>query len=245
MWEPSVLVLAAAVAVVASFYSAVGHGGASGYIAVLSFTSLAGRPASNLALAMNLVVASIAFHAFRQARASRMDLALPLLAGSVPMSYVGGLLPLTAQAYRALVAVALAVAAMWLLAGSRLRERGQRAAPVWACLAVGGAVGLLSGAVGIGGGVFLSPILLFFRWADARQTAYVSAVFIVANSLSGLAARDPSELALVATHWSLPLAAVAGSLAGSRIGAFKASAVHLRAVLAGAMALAALKFLVA
>lgn len=221
-----------AITLVAILYSAVGHGGASGYLALLSMTALAGRPAATLALTMNLGVASISFAAFQRARHFRWEILWPFLVFSLPMAFLGGRLHVPGSVHKALVALALGAAGLWLLLGAR-RPSNDPPRPIrlGVALPVGAGIGLLSGLVGVGGGIFLSPMLLLARWADPKQTAAVSAVFIVLNSLAGLLARTSSDWALVGPHGSLIACAVLGSLAGGLLGAFRATRPQLRVAL--------------
>lgn len=238
------LLLVLAVASAAALYAAVGHGGASAYLAVLA---LAGRMAPEVAatvLVMNLLVAGGALWRFR--RAGHLD---PKLAGafvlfSAPAAFAGGLMVVTSELFRVLVGVALLAAAVRFALPDPAprpprRPRGWRLWLVAAPLGTG--LGLLAGLTGVGGGIFLSPVLLLVGWKDPRGTAAVAAAFILVNSTTGLAARllrgeglEPALLPLVA-------AALVGGAVGAWWGATRASWRRLMVLLAAVLAIAGLK----
>ena len=230
--------------IVAFFYAMVGHGGASGYLAV---GSLVGQPAAALkgqALLLNLGVAGTAAFFFTRARWMRWDLLAWLSVGSVPGAYVASQWGISSALACGLLALALASSALRLLLASRLQsynEAAPQARPSATVLVgVGLALGLLSGMTGVGGGIYLSPLLLLLRWSDIKETAAVSAAFIVVNSLAGLAgsaAKGP--LPSVPTEWVL--ATLLGGMAGAFLGAGWVPKRRLAQVLAGALLLAAFK----
>lgn len=241
MWNPSDPAFLAAVCAVALLYSMVGHGGASGYLALMSFTVLAGRPASTLALVMNLGVAGVSFLSYHRAKHFEARLAWPFLAGSIPMAYVGGRLHVPGEIHKWLISLSLFCAAAWLLWGIRQTDTEVRPLNPWVGILCGAILGLVSGMIGVGGGIFLSPLLILAGWSNAKTASSVSAVFILLNSLAGLAARSTEDLVVVPQHWGLIAAAVAASVAGSLFGAFRATSPQLKTALGAVMALAALK----
>lgn len=206
----------------ALLYSSVGHGGATVYLAILALGGYGTAPLVTTVLVLNLLAAGIAFVMFRQAGHLRMDLLLPFVVTSVPMAYVGGRVPLGGRAQELLLGLVLvAAAARFLLLRAPSEPRVPRhglalklGAPV-----LGAVLGFLAGATGIGGGIFLSPVLLLLGWADVREAGSVASAFIAVNSLAGLAARlprTPVELDFLAP---LAAAVVVGALAGSFLGA--------------------------
>lgn len=241
MWNPSDPAFLAAIAAVALLYSMVGHGGASSYLALMSFTLLAGRPASTLALVMNLGVAGVSFLSFHRAKHFDLKLALPFLVGSIPMAYLGGRLHVPGEVHKWLISLSLIWAAAWLLMGARKADEEIRQIQAWVGVSCGALLGLVSGIIGIGGGIFLSPLLILAGWSNAKTASSVAAVFILLNSLAGLAARTPQDLAVVPQHLDLIAAAVCASFAGSFFGAFRASSLQLRTALGWVLALAAIK----
>lgn len=229
--NPSDPILLIGLAIVSALYSSVGHGGATGYLALLTFSTLATKEASVLALGMNLVVSSIAFFAFQRAKHFDWQLTWPFLAGSIPFAFIGGKLKLPGNSHEPILAAVLVLAAIVLLFRPASSQTETKSPNLMLSIGIGAGIGLLSGIVGIGGGVFLSPIVLLAGFADAKKTASLAALFIFANSLSGLAARDPSSLKLIGEHWELLAVGAIGALAGSYLGAFRIPNVGLRRLL--------------
>lgn len=232
---------------VALLYSSVGHAGATGYLAFMALAGVAPEVMRPTALVLNLAVALIAVARFARSGNVAWPLLPPLLLGSVPAAFVAGALSAPDQIYRPLLALVLIVAAVRLTSGGRAdtsrelvtRPRGR------VLFVVGGVIGLLAGVTGTGGGVFLTPLVIAQGWAQTRAAAGLSATFIFANSLAGIAAR-PNALSMLPD--SLPLAllcATAGGLIGSELGARRVRLVTLRRALAVVMAIAALRLLTA
>lgn len=176
---------------VAILYSLVGHGGASGYIAVMALLGFAPAHIRPTALCLNIVVSLVAAVVFSEARHFSWTLFWPFAALSIPFSYLGGRLSLASSLYRPLLGVTLLYSVFVLL-----RRRGPKdeaddltvkrpALPL--ALLCGGGIGFLSGLTGVGGGIFLSPLLLVCHWGRVREVAGISALFILCNSLAGLA----------------------------------------------------------
>ena len=215
---PSVTLLVL-IFLVAMVYASVGHGGASGYLAVVSLLGYEPVRMASSALVLNLFVAGLAFFAFRRAGHFSWSLTWPFLLASMPAAALGGWLPVNRHAYEGLLAAALlfAAARLWLRMSSRTdadqMPRRRVAFPI------GAGIGLLSGVVGVGGGIFLSPLLVLCRWADAKRTAATSAAFIVLNSLAGVAGRVMAGRFEVGSMLPLIAAASVGGVVGSRLGA--------------------------
>ncbi len=216
--NPHDLLFVLGMLIVAVAYSCVGHGGASGYLALMAFSTVATKDASVLALALNIVVSSVAFLLFKRGKHFDWSLAWPFLVGSVPFAFLGGTLKLSDHVHQWILAAVLIYAAGVLLIGpSKEGQVGQ--APSRAVrMATGSGIGLVSGMVGVGGGIFLSPLMLLLGWADAKRTAATSSLFILVNSIAGLAARPPSSLNMVSSHWPTIVAASIGALVGAWIG---------------------------
>ena len=230
--------------VIALLYASVGHGGASGYLAVLSLLAIRPDQMAATALTLNLLVAWIGLLAFVRAGHFSGRLTWPFVAASVPAAFLGGLTRVSAHAYAVLLAFALIVAAWRLLIELRREpSKPERPPSLTAALPVGGAIGWLSGVVGVGGGIFLSPALLLCRWADAKQTAATSACFILVNSAAGLAGRLVHGTFEGGGLWPLLIAACAGGVIGSRLGANHFSGRALKRVLAVVLLVAAVKLL--
>lgn len=238
----SALVLAPVIFVVAALYASVGHGGASGYLAVLGVFSFAPAEMATTALILNLLVAGPAFWQFRRAGHFPRGLLSRFLVASIPAAFVGGMVALPAWLYALVLAAVLAFAAIRLAYPVSAQEQEVARRPgLVASLPAGGGIGFVSGMVGVGGGIFLSPLLLLMRWATAKETAAVSAAFIVFGSLSGLAGRMAGGTAELGGLLALIPAAAAGGFAGSHAGAWRFSSPALRRLLAVVLLLAAAK----
>jgi uncharacterized membrane protein YfcA len=241
-----VAALAAGMLVAAFGYAAVGHGGASAYLAALALAGIAPAEMRPVALALNVLVSSLATWKFCRAGHFRWRLFWPFAAAAIPLAYVGGAITLPGQAYKVLVGIVLVYAA-WQLwrsarAGDEMRE--VREPPLAAAMAIGGAMGLLAGLTGVGGGIFLSPLLLMLGWAGTKQTSAVAAPFILVNSVAGLAAlfvtQGPSLPFYV---WALAPAVLIGGWLGAEYGSRRLANPVLRRVLAVVLALAGAKML--
>ena len=249
--------LVAAVMTVAAVYASVGHAGATGYIAVMTLFGLEPEVIRPTALVLNVVVATIGSVQF--ARAGHFDrrLFLPLAAASVPAAAVGGWLTLPTAAFEMVLGVVLGFAAVRIGAealGSGRGDRGgepepssrlpedslQRSA---ALAGIGGAVGLLSGLTGVGGGVFLTPLLLALRAASIRTIAATSAAFILVNSLAGLAGGLVAGRTVPLPGLELVAAAALGGVIGSHLGAFRLPVTAIRLLMATVLAMASAKSL--
>ena len=187
--DQQLLFLMAGIFLMAVIYSLVGHGGASGYIAImalLGFVPVIIRPT---ALVLNIVVSLVAAIAFMRAGHFSWRLFWPFAAMAIPCSYLGGRILLPPHLYRPMLGILLLLAAFSLLRKKYQDEALKPTAspPLALALLLGGLLGLISGLSGVGGGIFLSPLLLLMNWGRAREVAGVSALFILCNSLAGLA----------------------------------------------------------
>jgi hypothetical protein len=227
----------------ALLYSSVGHAGASGYLAVMALIGTLPEAMRPAALSLNLVVASIGTTNFVRAGHLRWSLVWPFLVTSVPMAWLGGRLALPVEVYRSLVGAVLILSAVRFVATLRAPDRATREVPRPIALVAGAVLGLLAGLTGVGGGIFLSPLLLLMGWADLRTTAATSVVFILANSAAGLAGQLASIDALPP---ELPwwIAAVAtGGVLGSWLGARRLPSPALRLTLAIILVVAGVKLM--
>ena len=233
------------VPLIAFLYASVGFGGATGYLAAMSLFGIPPQVMSSTVLVLNILVASISFSSFYRAGHLRHDLLLPFLVASVPAAFVGGYLKITNEVYTALLYLVLTFVALRLLFFSKRQDvdRPLRPVALIPALGIGLGIGLLSGIVGIGGGIFLSPIIIFIRWGNSKQASAVAAAFIVLNSISGLLGRIGSGAFILDTLslFLLPLG-VSGALAGSYIGAQRLSSINLRRALGMVMSFAVSNF---
>jgi uncharacterized membrane protein YfcA len=232
---------------IALLYSTVGHAGASGYLATMALLSFPPAVMKPTALMLNIIVALITTVRFAKAGHFSWRLFWPFALASVPMAYLGGGMHVETTIYKILVGIALVFAALHLILRSKVApdDPGQAASPgIGASLAVGGGLGFLSGLTGVGGGIFLSPVLIVFHWAGLRRTAAVAAAFILLNSISGLAGyvqkggAIPDHMAL----WSV--AVVSGGFIGSTLGSTRFNSPVLRVLLSVMLVFAGLKLAV-
>jgi uncharacterized membrane protein YfcA len=240
-WLLTALIFAAA-----ALYSSVGHGGGSGYLAAMALFGLAPNEMRPAALVLNVIVAGIG--TVRFVRAGRFDARLFALcaAGAVPFAFLGGVLSLTDVTYKRIVgAVLLFAAARLLFTTAAFDAAEKRRAPVWAAILCGSGIGLLAGLTGTGGGIFLSPLLLFLRWADTKDTAGVSVAFILANSLAGLGGLLTKSFVLPEGVALWAVAAALGGLIGSEFGSKRLGNPALRKLLAVVLVVAGLKLVLA
>lgn len=239
------LALAALILLAALLYASVGHAGASGYLAAMALFGVAPAVMKPTALSLNILVAVIATTRFARAGAFSWPLFWPLALASIPCAYLGGRLTLPAAWYQPLVGTVLLYAAWYSFRGAREALAPRPTPPPRAgLLAVGAALGLLSGLTGVGGGIFLSPLLLACRWAPVRVIAGVSAAFILANSVAGLLgllSRAP-VLPAALPYWAL--AAVLGGYVGAGLGSRRLGNPALRRLLALVLVIAGIKMIV-
>lgn len=225
--------------IAALLYSSVGHAGASGYLAAMALFGVAPEAMKPAALTLNILVALIATLKFARAGCFVWRVFWPFALVSVPCAYLGGRLHVPGHIYKPIVGAVL------LFAAYRLWPRRVQSGvevnpspPVPLALGAGAGIGFLSGLTGVGGGIFLSPLLLLLRWAEPRQTAGVSAAFILVNSLAGMAGQLKRELSLPAGLPWWAAAVVVGGLIGSHIGSRKLAPVGLRRLLAVVLVIA-------
>lgn len=244
---PDPILLAGLFFAAAALYSTVGHAGASGYLAVMALTGMPGLLMKPVALVLNVLVASIASVRFFQAGCFSWRTFWPFVVGSVPMAFIGGAWQLPNPLYKKLVGVILLVAAVQLM-WSTIKKRAAETQPekppaIPLAIACGAGIGLLAGLTGTGGGIFLTPLLLFCGWAEAKKSAGISAAFILVNSLSGLAGQAPNigQLPEALPLWGL--AVVAGGFVGSELGSRRLGYVGFRRALSAVLVVAAVKLM--
>jgi len=236
--------LVAGVFAVAFLYSCVGHAGASGYIAIMTLLGLAPGVVKPTALALNIVVASIATWQFRRAGHFSWKLFWPLALASVPCAFIGGWLNLPTRGFKIAVGIILLASAARFLFDPP-EEPSPKPPALPAALGAGGVLGFLSGLTGTGGGIFLTPLGIFLGWDRTKTIAAVSAAFILVNSASGLAGFLLSARAFPGVAWSLAAAAVAGGLAGSYLGSSRLPHAAIKRLLAVVLSIAGIKLLFA
>ncbi len=241
--SPELLVLlTAGIFVVAVLFSSVGHAGASGYIAVMSLLSLAPAVIRPTALALNILVSAIAAWQFYRAGHFSWARLWPFVVLAVPCAFVGGAIVLPTAGFKILLGAALLYSAVRLLVQAA-SDKPTTEPPRAAALLAGALIGLLSGLTGTGGGIFLTPLLLFMGWARPKQAAAVSAVFILLNSVAGLAGNVASTQMLPSFIAPLLVAAGVGGALGSYLGSRKFESSGIKRFLAAVLFIAGAKLL--
>jgi uncharacterized membrane protein YfcA len=219
IFTSSDFLLAGCMLVGAMLYTSVGHAGASAYIAAMALFGVESAVMRPTALVLNILVSSFSSFRFIKAGLFRWRTLWPVLIGAIPMAYLGGSIKLPGEYYKPLVGVILLIAAARLLWKAELPKGDQiRDIPVPLGVAIGAGIGLLSGLTGTGGGIFLSPILLFFGWSETRTASGVVVTFILCNSVAGLLGNYASVQSLPP---QLPLYAIAvmlGAVIGTTFG---------------------------
>lgn len=231
MPEPSTLVLAACMFLSAALYTSVGHAGASAYIASMALFGLAPSVMRPTALALNILVAGFTSFRYVGAGLFRWRTLWPFLIGAVPFAFLGGSVQLPGGYYRPLVGIVLLLGGARLLWPRELKSNSDpRDPPIWAGILLGVAIGFLSGLTGTGGGIFLSPILLFLGWSDTRAASGVAAVFIFCNSVAGLLGNLTIVKMLPAELWVYAVAVSLGAIVGTAFGIRWRPAIILKAL---------------
>ncbi len=223
-------------------YSSVGHAGASGYIAVMSLLSLAPEVIKPTALSLNILVGSIATWQFYRAGHFSWSLFWPFAALAVPCAFIGGQLNLPTQLFKVLLGLVLLYSAMRFFVQSKQSTHIHEPPRTQALLA-GAGIGFLSGLTGTGGGIFLTPLLLLMGWADAKRAAAVSALFVLLNSVSGLAGNISATKALPTFLLPLLIAAALGGLVGSYFGSRRIEPHAIKKLLAMVLLIAGFKLI--
>jgi len=228
----------------AALYASVGHGGASSYLAVMGLFSFAPEVMKPTALALNILVSAVATLKFYRAGLFKWNLFWPFAIASIPAAYIGGATTLPARWYKVLVGVVLIYAAVWMFRSSlRPINKEPHAPPLWAAIVSGLAIGFLSGLTGVGGGIFLSPLLLYMGWSETRATSAVAAPFILVNSISGLLGHLSSVSQLPANIPLWGATAVLGGWIGASYGSKRAPAPVLRQLLSLVLVVAGTKLI--
>jgi uncharacterized membrane protein YfcA len=239
--ELIVLVLA----ITAILYSAVGHGGASGYLALMAIFGVEVAVMKSTALTLNVFVSLISFYAFYKSGNFKWKILLPFILGSIPMAFIGARLDIDPKLYKIILGIFLVIAVSRMLLFKSEDIENTKEVKFLPALIIGSLLGLFSGMIGIGGGIILSPILILLRWANLKETAAISAAFIFVNSASGLIGMGlekqfyPNENIII---WVV--AGVIGGVIGGVLGSSKLSTNNLKYFLAVVLFAASIKLFI-
>lgn len=238
------LVFLVALPLVAFLYASVGHGGASGYLALMAICSFAPATMKPTALLLNLFVAAIAFFHYYKAGYFNRKLFLAFAISSIPLAFIGGTIEIDASIYKRILAVLLIFSILKMLGVFGKESTAIRQVRLWQGLLVGAAIGFLSGLIGIGGGVILSPVILLLHWGKMKEAAAVSALFIWVNSAAGLTGQLSSGVALHPQSFLWVVIALMGGFFGSYFGSQRFNNLHLRYLLSFVLIIAAIKLFI-
>ncbi|HET8963377.1 MAG TPA: sulfite exporter TauE/SafE family protein [Chitinophagales bacterium] len=228
---------------VAFLYASVGHGGASGYLALMALFAFVPEVMRPTALVLNIFVASVGAYQYFKHGHFNWKLLWPFTIASVPASFIGGLITLDADLYKKILGVFLLIAIIRMIYSIQIKDKELKRIPILFALIIGVVIGILSGMIGIGGGIILSPIILLMGWGNMKQTAAVSAMFILVNSISGLSGQLISGVTFSSNMWWMVVIAFAGGATGAYFGARHAKPKILSYLLSVVLLIAALKLL--
>jgi uncharacterized membrane protein YfcA len=228
---------------VAFLYSSVGHGGASGYLALMALFSITPDVMKPTALLLNLFVSLTSFIQFYRGKHFNWKIFLPFAITSVPMAFVGGMISVDDNVYKKILGLLLIIPIVRFLFFGNIKVEEIKKPNFILSLIIGAAIGFLSGLIGIGGGIILSPVLLLLKWADMKKTAAISAIFIFVNSLSGLAGQLQKGINFSTDMYAYVAVAFVGGLCGAYFGSLKLNQNFLKYLLAIVLIIASYKLL--
>jgi uncharacterized protein len=229
---------------VAFLYASVGHGGASGYLALMAIFGIATAVMKPSALILNLFVSLTSFIQFYRGQHFKWKIFLPIALASVPMAFVGGMISIDSVIYKKILGALLLFAVFRFFFYPNVPDSELKKPNLVLSIIIGAVIGFLSGLIGIGGGIILSPILLLLKWTNQKQTAAISALFIFVNSVSGLAGQLTKGIKISPHMVSFVIIAFVGGLCGAYFGALKFKQTILKNLLAVVLLMASYKLLV-
>jgi len=229
--------------IVAFLYASVGHGGASGYLALMALFSFAPETMKPTALLLNLFVSAIAFYHYYKTGYFNKKLFFPFASASIPMAFLGGMIEVEVTIYKNILAVLLIFSILKMLNLFGKESAYIKEVKLWQGLLVGAIIGFFSGLIGIGGGIILTPIILLLHWGKMKEAAAVSALFIWVNSAAGLTGQISSGVIINSQSYILVAFAIVGGFLGSYYGSNKINNKKLRRLLAIVLIIAAAKLL--
>ena len=228
---------------IAFLYASVGHGGASGYLALMAIFAISPDVMKPTALLLNLFVSLTSFIQFYRGKHFNWKIFLPFAIASVPMAFAGGLIDIDAGVYKRILGLLLLIPIIRFLFFANLKPSELKKSNAALSLFIGAAIGFLSGLIGIGGGIILSPALLLLKWTDMKQTAAISALFIFVNSLAGLGGQLTKGIQFSPDMYMYVAIAFVGGICGAYFGSLKFKQTILKYMLAAVLMLAAYKLL--
>jgi len=231
--------------IIAILYSSVGHAGSSGYLALMALLSFAPETIKPTSLVLNIIVASIASVKYLKEGCYDKKILLPFILSSIPMAFLGGYITLNPKYFKLVAGLFLIVAATLLVVReySKSKESEIRKMPLPFGLGIGAVIGIISGLIGVGGGIFLSPIIISLNWTTVKKASGIAAMFILCNSVAGLSGHlaGLNKVDHYIIYW-IP-AVVLGGLLGSHLGTVKLNTKVIIACLFLVLLTAGLKFL--
>lgn len=229
--------------IVAALYASVGHGGASGYLALMALYGVAPQEMKSTALVLNLFVSLTSFIQYYRGGHFLFRTFIPIALASVPLAFIGGMINIDDNIYKRILGVLLLFPVIRFFFFDNTEDKDLKSPSIYLSLLFGAVIGLLSGMIGIGGGILLSPLLILLKWTNQKQTAAISAAFIFVNSASGLAGMLTKGVSLTSNMWMFILVAFVGGLVGSYYASMKLNQKGLKYVLAVVLLIAAYKLL--
>jgi len=237
------LVIAVCLMIVAFLYASVGHGGASGYIAILSLFSIPVDTYKPVVLILNIIIASIAFVQFYRAGYFKWSLCWPFLLSGIPFAFMGSRFAVQNKTYHLLLGLALILPIIRLVGVNPKENKVTRKMSLWWAVPIAAVIGFIAGLLNIGGGIFLTPILIILAWANAKEAAAVSSLFIVCNSIAGLAGNANQDPVFNTTVYLWLGAAMTGGIIGSYLGSRNFKQITIQYILAGVLSIACIKLI--
>jgi hypothetical protein len=237
------LIIPICLMLVGFLYASVGHGGASGYLAVLS---LFGIPVSSyrpFILVLNIVVAGFSFSQYYKAGYFKWNLTWPFLLTSIPFAFLGAQIHIEKEHYNLLLGLALLFPIIKLLGFTPIDKTAYKPINIVYALLFGATIGFLSGLLNIGGGIFLSPVIILMAWANTKEAAASSAIFIVLNSMAGLAGNIPQQAIFNHSNYIWFMAAIVGGAAGAFWGSRRFALATVRYLLTIVLTIASFKLI--
>ena len=227
--------------IISFLYASVGHGGASGYLALMALFSFSPEVMKPTALLLNLFVAGISFYYYYKQGFFNRKLFLAFAIASIPMAFLGGTFEIDATVYKKILGVLLFFAVLKMLNVFGKESQEIKDVKIWQGLIIGGIIGFFSGLIGIGGGIILTPVILLLHWGNMKQAAAVSALFIWVNSAAGLIGQVSTGMTFSSQSFLMVALAIVGGFLGAYLGSKRFSYKRLKQLLAIVLIMASIK----